>query len=357
MNPLYKVSDDREGSVGRRTITSLRSSSAPPQTGQVEELKIEPRNLRYLEKEFSQYLRTPPTPFLSKSVPSRRQLLAKLNHWIFEESWPAMSARRELARLSSPSQRGFRIVAVTSGKGGVGKTTLSVNLALALHQLDHRVLLVDADMGLGNVHVLVGKQPKRTLANFIAGQGSIVDAILPGPNGMDILYGGSGMPHLANLTRTQMQSFVHELTKLSDSYDFVVVDTAAGIAPNVLDYLSIADEILVVTTPDLSAILDAYGMIKAVRESHLPADIHSMVNQVADEKEAEAVFSRLSACTQKFLQFSPRPIGFVEKDERILQAGRRRVPYLIEDPTQKAAKQILSAADVFSSRRKRSIDR
>jgi flagellar biosynthesis protein FlhG len=267
-----------------------------------------------------------------------------------------MSARRELARLSSPSQRGFRIVAVTSGKGGVGKTTISVNLALALHHRDHRVLLVDADMGLGNVHVLVGKQPKRTLANFVAGQGSIVDAILPGPNGMDILYGGSGMPHLANLTRTQMQSFVHELTKLSDSYDFVIVDTAAGIAPNVLDYLSIADEILVVTTPDLSAILDAYGMIKSVRESHLPAEIHGLVNQVADEKEANAVFSRLSACTQKFLSYTPRPIGFVEKDERILQAGRRRVPYILEDPTQVAAKQIIGAADVFSSRRKRSID-
>ena len=177
----------------------------------------------------------------------------------------------------SQSQRSLRVIAVTSGKGGVGKTTVSVNLAVALRAScqDSRILLFDADLGMANVHIFAGVTPRGTLLDVIEGRATMAQILTTGPGGIRIACGASGVAGLADVDERVISRLGDELMGLANDFDILLIDTGAGISAQVMHFLALAHEMIVVTTPNLAAILDAYGVIKVAREgSASRANLH-----------------------------------------------------------------------------------
>src|SRR5690554_1344524 len=185
-----------------------------------------------------------------------------------------------LRKLVNKGQKSnSRVIVVASGKGGVGKTNIAVNLALALRQLDNCVALIDVDLGLANVDIVLGITPPYNLGHVFRGEKTLVEIIEDGPLGIKLLAGGSGMSELANLTGWRLEQFVKSLDELNREFDFVVLDTGAGIGQNVLSFALATDEVLVVTTPEPTAITDAYGLIKVVFQRNPQAQIRLIVDR------------------------------------------------------------------------------
>jgi len=219
-------------------------------------------------------------------------------------------------------QRPAMKIAVTSGKGGVGKTSLTVNLAVALARLGHRVGVVDADFALGNVDVMLGLAPQSHLGAVISGECSVDDVTIEGPHGVRIVPAGSGVRALTQLD-------THEWTRLAEAFvvasrdlDFLIVDTASGVSDNVIDLIGLVDYALVVTALEPAAVVDAYAVIKLVSASHRTKGIGVVVNAAEDADEADLVFRQLSMAADKFLGRALRYDGFVVHDVELQMAVR-----------------------------------
>lgn len=219
---------------------------------------------------------------------------------------------------------GTRVIAVTSGKGGVGKTTVSINLAVALCQLGHEVLLLDADLGLANIDVLLGLTPERSLAEVVNGECDLVDVIVPGPAGIGIVPAASGIQHLADLDLRERAGLIDAFSQLERRVDFMVVDTAAGIAANSLEFCDASHEVLVVVCDDPASLTDAYATIKVLNQRSGRNRFRVLVNQVQDEPAALRLFTRLLEVTDRYLDVGLDFAGQVPYDPRIGQAARRR---------------------------------
>lgn len=233
-------------------------------------------------------------------------------------------------------QSGFHapFVLVTGGKGGVGKTTLAASLAVQLRAQGLRTLLCDLDLGLADLHVLLGLEPRHTIEQALAGECTLADCVVPGPGGIDVLVGSNGSAAMAQLRSETRARLLDGLAVLSTGYDVVVGDSAAGIGPDVLAFGALARMVLVVTTPDPSAAADAYGLVKALasesaaRGLDLPTP-ELVINQVSGAREAELSAARLAEVCQRFLSRSPRLAGWVPRAPRIADAARRRVPFAL----------------------------
>jgi flagellar biosynthesis protein FlhG len=212
------------------------------------------------------------------------------------------------------AERETRVIAVTSGKGGVGKTSFSLNLAVVMASENKRVLVIDGDMGLANVGIMAGLVVKKNIAHYIAGQAVLQEIIIPGPGGIDILPGASGIQELADLPEQVQSSIMNELNILAMEYDVVIIDTGAGINKNNLAFASIADDIIVVTLPEDIAITDAYSSIKTFSKKDFKADIHLVVNRVDNPAEAHSVIERITLVTSNFLSLKMKTTGFVYED-------------------------------------------
>jgi flagellar biosynthesis protein FlhG len=214
------------------------------------------------------------------------------------------------------SQRRQRAVtvAVTSGKGGVGKTSIVVNLSVALARLRHRVAVLDADFGLANVDVLLGLAPSAHLGDLLAGEKGIADIMVPGPAGVQIIPASSGMRELTVLTPGQWQRLTRALNTVCSEVDFLLIDTAAGISDNVIRLLLAAQFVLVVTSFEPTAIVDAYALIKVLTVSDARKDIGVLVNGTRDGEEAEVVFRQLDVAAGRFLHHRLHYYGFVPQD-------------------------------------------
>src|SRR6185369_6115684 len=189
---------------------------------------------------------------------------------------------REAAKPSLPRTSQCRVIAVTSGKGGVGKTNITVNLALALSRKGLKVLLMDADMGLANVDVLFGIIPKHTLVSVLNGQKTLKEIIVEGPEGVRIVASGSGgVQELADLNESQRNKFLQALMELQHESDVILVDTGAGLHRNVLAFAIAAEEVLIVTTPEPTALMDAYGMMKVLHREKKDPVIRVLVNMAS----------------------------------------------------------------------------
>lgn len=238
------------------------------------------------------------------------------------------------------SERGgaTRIIAVSSGKGGVGKTNLSINIALAYAQLGKKVIVLDADLGLANVNVILGIIPKYNLYHLIRKQKSIREIILDTGYGIQIVAGASGFSKIANLSDEEREGFIEELSELS-SADVIIIDTSAGVSNNVLDFVAAADDAIIVTTPEPTAITDAYGIVKiiATEVDYLNLGLKLIVNRVKSVTQGKKVAERVINIAGQFLNLKMDYLGYVYDDPAVSQAVLKQRPFVIDEPKSKAA--------------------
>lgn len=220
-----------------------------------------------------------------------------------------------------------RTIVVTSGKGGVGKTNLTVNLALAFAKRGKKTLLFDADLGMANLDVLLGISPKHTLVDVIHERKRLDEVIFPISENLELIPGGSGISELANLPATKLENLLFRLTEIEGRSEILLIDTGAGISRQVLDFVLAAHEVIVVTTPEPTAITDAYGMIKALNAQNPGATVHLLVNQADSEQEARSVASKLTMIVERFLEIKLHFLGFVEKDVNVGRAVLQQRPF------------------------------
>jgi flagellar biosynthesis protein FlhG len=228
--------------------------------------------------------------------------------------------------------RRARTVAVTSGKGGVGKSNVAVNLAIRLTQMGRRVVLLDADLGTANVDVICDLQPVATLAHVVAGRRTLSEAMIEAPGGFQLIPGASGLAQIAALSEFERARLIQMVHQLECDADIILIDTGAGVGPNVLSFAAGAEEMLVVTTPEPTAITDAYAVVKTVSRQRGGADVRLLVNMVRDPSEGKAVYERIGAVARKFLDLELRYAGHVLLDPRVGAAVRRRRPFILDSP-------------------------
>ncbi len=253
-----------------------------------------------------------------------------------------MGKRPPSAERRAPQQqekaKKTRIIAVASGKGGVGKTNLSINLAIAYAKLGKRVIVMDADLGLANVNVMLNMIPKYNLYHVIRKQKTMREIILDTEYGFQIVAGASGFSKIANLTEEERQSFIGELYTLSQA-DIVIIDTAAGVSANVLGFVAAADDAIIVTTPEPTAITDAYGIIKiiATEIENLNIGLKLVVNRVKTVTEGRRVAERIINISGQFLNLKVEYLGCIYDDPIVPASVLRQRPFMAQDPRSKAA--------------------
>jgi len=233
------------------------------------------------------------------------------------------------------SARGFskvRTIAITSGKGGVGKTNIATNLAMLFRKYKKRVLLIDLDLGLANVDILLGLHPEYTLQDVIEGRKEMKDIVLQGPEGIMIVPGSSGIEELTNLNEAQKKQLFRGLGELDEEVDVAIVDTGAGISSNVLSFVLAANEILLITTPEPTAITDAYAMIKVLSRRRKELNIKLVVNLSGSREEAESTMKNISSVARRFLGIDIQYLGYMLSDPNVSIASRRQKSFVKEYP-------------------------
>lgn len=249
---------------------------------------------------------------------------------------------REKVEMLKEQTPTARVIAVTSGKGGVGKTSLSVNLALQFRTQGKRVVILDADFGLANVEIMLGIRPQYNLFDVVCNNMSIEDIITEGPNGIGFISGGSGVQDLVNLDKEQIKKLITKLVKLDGMYDVVIIDTGAGIADSVIEFVLNSPEVLLVVTPEPTSITDAYSLLKAVnRKKDFKREAKSIkviANRVSEPKEGEEIFQKISIVASKFLNIQLEYLGYIPLDRRISTAVMEQKPISVSYPDSEPAK-------------------
>ncbi|MEN8128349.1 MAG: MinD/ParA family protein [Planctomycetota bacterium] len=221
---------------------------------------------------------------------------------------------------------GAMVLAITSGKGGVGKTNIAANLSVSMATDNQRVILMDADLGLGNLDVLMNIQARYNLTHVVSGKRTLEQITHVGPGGVEIICGASGIETLANLGNFQRQRLLDEMESLQERSDLIVIDTGAGIHASVIGFCLAADHTLVVTTPEPTAITDAYAMIKVLAAKNYTGRISLLVNMAQTLVEGKKVYRQIADVASRFLNVAVYEAGILCKDENLVQAVRRREP-------------------------------
>ncbi len=260
-------------------------------------------------------------------------------------SRPSSSVRK---RAAIDTGRTTKTIAVCSGKGGVGKSNVALNLSLLLSGAGNRVALVDADMGMANLDVLLNADVKGDLSHVVAGTKRLEDIVVDLPSGVQFVAGASGLARLANLSEFQRMRLAEELTQLEADNDMIVVDCAAGIGPDVLQFAAGADIVLVVTTPEPTAITDAYGMIKALAKRGYVGSLSVLTNQADNRQEGRATYQRLAEVARRFLDIRVFDAGYVSEDLRVRQSVRRRQAFVLAYPKCPASRDIAALVNKLS---------
>ena len=231
-----------------------------------------------------------------------------------------------------------RIITVTSGKGGVGKTNLSVNMALAFARLGKKVVVMDADLGLANVNVMLNMIPKYNLYHVIKKQKTIREILVETEYGISIVAGASGFSQIANMNDEERKNFINDLDTFSNT-DIIIIDTSAGVSNNVLDFIAAADDAVIVTTPEPTAITDAYGIIKIIATEYesLNMGLKLVVNRAKGAADARKVADRMINIAGQFLNLKVDYLGFIYDDQAVSQAVIRQKPFMVTDPKCKAS--------------------
>ncbi|MEW5785268.1 MAG: AAA family ATPase [Bacillota bacterium] len=252
---------------------------------------------------------------------------------------------------SEPVSGAAKVIAITSGKGGVGKTTLAINLGIALSRLRRRVCLIDVDLGTANVDFLLRLNAPYNISHLLTGEKNLAEISMEGPAKLRVIPGASGLADLANLSEWQFTRLIHAFNQLERESDIVLLDTGAGIAANVTHFLVAADEVLVVTTPDPHAVLDAYALIKTLCRLKEKPNLKLIVNR-ADSYEEESRVKRniLKACSS-FLQQPLEYLGWVPESAHVAKSVREIMPFIIEYPKSEAAGCVVNIARKLAEQR------
>jgi flagellar biosynthesis protein FlhG len=253
-----------------------------------------------------------------------------------------------LQQMMENYQRQAKVLAITSGKGGVGKTNIAANLAICLAALRKRVLLVDADLSLGNLDVVMNLNSKYNISHMISGRKSIEDIIHIGPEGLEIICGASGLEELANIGEFQRQRLLKELSGLQNNADAIVIDTAAGISKSVISFCLAADHVLVVTTPEATAITDAYAMIKVLVGNRFAGRISLIVNMAETTAEGKKTYLQIANVVRRFLNTHVYEAGVLLKNERLSSAVRLRRPVVLAYPKAQITSSLVALAAKLS---------
>lgn len=220
--------------------------------------------------------------------------------------------------------RPVKVIAITSGKGGVGKTNVSVNLATALAGLGRQVMLLDADLGLANVDVVLGLQTSANLSHVVSGERALDDIIIQGPRGIQIVPGASGVSRMAGLSQMEQAGLIHAFSELSQPLDVLVVDTPAGISSEVISFCRASQEVIVVVCNEPASITDAYALIKILNQEHGIGRFQVLVNRVRDEHEGYILYRKMLAVCGRFLDVVLQYIGVIPEDSMLRQAVKRQ---------------------------------
>ena len=235
-----------------------------------------------------------------------------------------------------------RVITVTSGKGGVGKTTMSVNLALEMVKKGKKVVILDADFGLANVEVMLGIRPKYNLLDLIHNNLKISDIITTGPNGIGFISGGSGVSELADLDNVKIRLLINKLIELDNMYDVVIIDTGAGITDSVMEFVMVSPEVLLVVTPEPTSITDAYSLLKVLRRrkdfNPIYKNIYVIANRVEDDNEGLEIYSKINTVSSKFLNTNLKYLGAVIQDKNASMAVIEQKPIVMSFPNSVSAK-------------------
>jgi flagellar biosynthesis protein FlhG len=248
------------------------------------------------------------------------------------------AARTRGGSAQAEGRRETRIIAISSGKGGVGKTNIAINLALAYAQTGKKFIVMDADLGLANVNVVLGVIPRYNLYHLMKKQKSLTEILVETSYGIQIIAGASGFSKIANLNEEERRDFINELAALSNA-DILIIDCAAGVSNNVISFIAAADDAIIVTTPEPTAITDAYGIIKiiATEIENLDLGLKLVVNRVKSVVEGKRVAERVINIAGQFLNLKVDYLGFVFDDPVVHTSVVRQKPFLILEPKSKAA--------------------
>lgn len=233
--------------------------------------------------------------------------------------------------------RPVQVIAVSGGKGGVGKSNISVNLSIALAELRRRVVLLDADLGLANVDVLLGVRATHTLADVLAGTHSLSDVLVNGPAGMKIVPASSGVQRMAELSTAEHVGLINAFNELSDQVDILVIDTAAGISDTVVSFVRAANEVIIVVCDEPSSITDSYALIKLLNKEYGMFRFRVVANMTRTPQEGLNMFNKLNTVCEKFLDVSLQFVGQIPFDENVRKAVQKQKALLEFAPSSKAS--------------------
>ncbi len=258
---------------------------------------------------------------------------------------------RKMVKEQASPRRVARVITVTSGKGGVGKSSISVNLAIALSRLGNRVIILDADFGLANVEVMLGIRPQYNLADLMFRGKNLSDIVTQGPENIGFISGGSGIQELTNLTKDQIVYLIQKLVELDELADIILVDTGAGISDSVLEFVAASSEVLLVATPEPTSITDAYALLKTLNRktdvSLQDTVIKMIANRIDTYDDGKELYDKLSLVVSKFLNLKLEYLGAVPQDTSVSKAVMKQKPALALYPNSQFSKSVSSFADIL----------
>lgn len=258
------------------------------------------------------------------------------------EAMPLSESHEEVPVLKETAPR---VIAITSGKGGVGKTNLSVNLAIALGMAGKRVIVIDADLGMANVDVVLGTVSKYNLLSLLQPEVTLQDVLLRGPYGVNYISGGSGMEQVVDFSPEEQGRLMGKLAACEFFADIILLDTGAGLGKHVMDFILAAEEVLLVTTPEPTALTDAYAVMKAYSRYSVNKNMKLVVNRVYDESEGQDVVTKLRRTSERFLQMDLQQAGFIYEDRNVMRSIKQQTPFIIAHPDSIASRCVRSIAD------------